>query len=275
MRNLIIRTLTGVVFLTVVIGSFFLPDFVFYLLFTAFALMGLYEYVVMMRKNGYKIAWKIPLLITLLLCSIAFLYSTLTDRTLYLLSIGVFVLLFIIPVIELYGKRKNPIVNMALTIWPLLWVALPFALTIFLQNIASNMVLAMLILIWTYDTLAYCAGSLFGKHRLFERISPKKSWEGFIISLCLTSVLSILFFYIPYFKTDIFTTIWHWIMFAVLIILSATAGDLVESLLKRSCHVKDSGHVLPGHGGILDRFDSLLFATPICVVYYVFFKFLI
>jgi phosphatidate cytidylyltransferase len=86
--------------------------------------------------------------------------------------------------------------------------------------------------------------------------------------------LSVLFYYIPYFWTAIFTTTWHWTGFSVVIILAATFGDLVESLLKRSCQVKDSGNILPGHGGILDRFDSLLFAAPVGAVYYVLFVFL-
>jgi phosphatidate cytidylyltransferase len=269
MCNLLTRTLTGILFLAVVVGAFFLPHFVFYLLFTAFAIIGIYEYVAVMRKNGYKIAWGLPMLITLLLCSATCCFNVIEMRhAMFLLLMLAFIALFIIPIVELYRKQKKPIISIAITVWPLLWIAVPFALVIVWQGIASSVVLAMLIIIWIYDTLAYCAGSLFGKHRLIERISPKKSWEGFLISLCLTSALSVLFYYIPYFQTDSFTTIWQWTGFAIVIILSATFGDLVESLFKRSCQVKDSGHILPGHGGILDRFDSLLFAGPAGAIYY-------
>jgi len=274
MRNLLTRTLTGILFLVVIIGSFFLPHPVFCLLFTAFAVIGMYEYIAMMRKNGYKIAWFLPILITLLLCSAAFCVhiSNVYVLLAFPLMMLALVALFLIPIVELYRKQKKPIINIASTIWALIWIAVPFTIVIIWQGYDSGVVLAMFIIIWIYDTLAYCAGSLFGKHRLFERISPKKSWEGFLISLCLTSSLSVLFYYISYFQTYTFTTIWHWIGFAVVIILSATFGDLVESLFKRSCQVKDSGHILPGHGGILDRFDSLLFAAPMGVVYYLLFE---
>jgi phosphatidate cytidylyltransferase len=273
MRNLIIRTFIGILLLMVVIGSFFLPPLCFYLLFTAFAIIGMYEYIAIISKIGYKIQWLLPILVTLLLCSAAFCLGRHAETNLIIiLPVLAFMAIWIIPIVELYRKQEQPINVITATLWPLLWIALPFALVIFWQSVSSGVVLAMLIIIWTYDTLAYCAGSFFGKHRLFERISPKKSWEGLLISLLLTSALATLFYFIPYFQAGkIFTTVWHWTGFAVVIIVAATFGDLVESMFKRSGQVKDSGYILPGHGGILDRFDSLLFAAPLGAVYYGFF----
>jgi phosphatidate cytidylyltransferase len=284
MHNLLIRTFIGILLLAIVIGSFFLPPLCFYLLFTVFATIGMYEYIAIMHKTGHKIQWLLPILITLLLCSTAFYFGRYAEIDLYagtwirielrflILPALVFIAIWLIPIVELYRKQEHSINITAATLWPLLWIALPFALVIFWQSVSSRVVLAMLIIIWTYDTLAYCAGSLFGKHRLFERISPKKSWEGLLVSLLLTSAIATLFYFIPYFQADkIFTKIWHWIGFAAVITVSATFGDLVESMLKRSGKVKDSGHILPGHGGILDRFDSLLFAAPFGAVYYSFF----
>ncbi|MDR1345653.1 MAG: phosphatidate cytidylyltransferase [Bacteroidales bacterium] len=285
MRNLLTRTFIGILFLAVVIGSFFLPHLCFYLLFTAFAIIGMYEYIAMMHKIGYKIQWLLPILITLLLCSTAFCFGRYADTGLnagiwirieprfIILPVLTFIAIWLIPIVELYRKQEQSTNIIATALWPLLWIAMPFALVILWQSVSSGVVLAMLIIIWTYDTLAYCTGSLFGKHRLFERISPKKSWEGLLVSLLLTSAIATLFYFIPYFQADkIFTTIWHWTGFAAIIIVSATFGDLVESMLKRGCQVKDSGYILPGHGGILDRFDSLLFAAPLGAVYYGFFS---
>ena len=118
------------------------------------------------------------------------------------------------------------------------------------------------ILLWANDTFAYLTGIIFGKHRLFERISPKKSWEGFFGGLVGTVVLSFLvaklFPVLPFY---------HWMAVAALIVVFGVYGDLIESLLKRNLKIKDSGHFLPGHGGILDRFDSVLLAAPMVYFY--------
>ena len=123
-------------------------------------------------------------------------------------------------------------------------------------------VLAFLILIWASDTFAYLGGSLFGKHKLAPSISPGKTWEGFLISCVLTAALAVGISYIPYFKAMVFTfTVWHWIVMALLVEVFGLMGDLIESLFKRKAGVKDSGKIIPGHGGVLDRVDSILFAA--------------
>lgn len=175
--------------------------------------------------------------------------------------------------IKLYKKtERKPFTNIAYTFLGIFYVAIPIALL----NIATfenkvydyQIIFGCLFILWASDTGAYFAGSLFGKRKLFERISPKKSWEGFIGG----AILAFGFAYgLPYFFSAIGhePTIrsWQWMVIGIIIIIGGTFGDLVESLLKRSIEIKDSGDSLPGHGGFLDRFDGLLISTPFIVAF--------
>jgi phosphatidate cytidylyltransferase len=262
---------TGLAFISLIILAFFAPTAYSHVLFLLFALLATQEYFRMVAKSSEET----PLLFTTCLSII----SLLAAFQLILYSKKLFIILILITLLsilitfaaELYRKKANPLQNIALSLLPLFWIALPFAIASIWMNYFSqkNLVLALFIIIWLYDTFAYCIGSLIGKHKLFARISPKKSWEGFIGSLILTVTMSVLFYYIPYFKVVSFTSPIHWIIFSILIIVAATFGDFVESCLKRSVDVKDSGNILPGHGGILDRFDSFFFATPIAFAFWI------
>jgi phosphatidate cytidylyltransferase len=180
----------------------------------------------------------------------------------------VFPLLFIVMIAELYKKSGNPFQNIAWTILAILYIAIPFALLTYFfgQNAAnwqerSGTILGFFVILWLNDTGAYFIGSLAGKHRLFERISPKKSWEGSIGGgvVALLTAWGISFIFTQY-------TIDQWLLIALVIIVLGTLGDLVESMLKRSIEIKDSGNILPGHGGLLDRFDAVLLASPFVFV---------
>jgi phosphatidate cytidylyltransferase len=175
--------------------------------------------------------------------------------------------------IKLYKKtERKPFTNIAYTFLGIFYVAVPIALL----NVATfenqvydyQIIFGCLFILWASDTGAYFAGSLFGKRKLFERISPKKSWEGFVGG----AILAFAFAYgLPYFFSAIGhePTIrsWQWMVIGVIIIVGGTFGDLVESLLKRSIEIKDSGTILPGHGGFLDRFDGLLISAPFIVAF--------
>lgn len=175
--------------------------------------------------------------------------------------------------IKLYKKfERKPFTNIAYTFLGIFYVAVPFALL----NIATfennrydyQIIFGCLFILWASDSGAYFAGTLFGKRKLFERISPKKSWEGFIGG----AILAFSFAYgLPYFFSAIGhePTIrsWQWMVIGLIIIIGGTFGDLVESLLKRSIEIKDSGTSLPGHGGFLDRFDGLLISAPFIVAF--------
>lgn len=182
-------------------------------------------------------------------------------------------LLIYLMVSELYLKKSNPILNWAYSMLSQVYIALPFALLNVLayqndQNAASSisynpiLPLSVFVFLWLNDTGAYCFGTLLGKHRLFERISPKKSWEGSIGGGIVVLAASLVFAY--YFP--IMTWI-EWAGLALVVVVFGTLGDLTESLLKRQLQIKDSGNILPGHGGMLDRFDSALMAIPAGVVY--------
>ena len=177
-------------------------------------------------------------------------------------------LLFAIFILELYKKNKSPFANISYTFVGFIYVTIPFCFFFSLgfladtNNYSFHLPLAFLLLLWASDTGAYLFGVKFGKTRLFERHSPKKSWEGFFGGM-FTSVLVSYFISIPF--TEMSPFIWGGM--AILIVSFGTLGDLVESMLKRSLDVKDSGTFLPGHGGFLDRFDGLLIAAPIVYVY--------
>lgn len=272
MKNLITRAVTGIIFVGIIVLSFFISPAFFHIIFLTFALISTWEFLQLAEKQGSEPQYMVPFLLTATILS-AFqlmMYSLPLFIILILLSV---LLIFTIPVVELFRKTEKPAVNISVSLFPTFWIALPFSIagmwTHFFE--AGNIVLALFIIIWLYDTLAYCAGSLFGKRPLFERISPKKSWEGFLISLVLTIMCTMIFVRIPYFQNIVFPTIFHWMGFAFVIIISGTLGDLVESLFKRSSKVKDSGNILPGHGGILDRFDSFLFAAPAGFIYWLLF----
>ncbi len=176
-------------------------------------------------------------------------------------------LISVLFIVELFRKQENPFEVIAFSVLGLIWIVVPFALInifpIYFGEQSKYLLLMMFIIIWANDTLAYCAGSIFGKHKLFERVSPKKTWEGTLISAVLTMLIAC-------FLPKIFAlnlTIVQMLVFSAIIIVAGTLGDLIESLFKRTMGVKDSGNILPGHGGMLDRFDSYLLVIPFVLFY--------
>lgn len=183
-------------------------------------------------------------------------------------GLGLFFLPFIL---EIYRKKSQPLVNIALTITGMLYIAVPLALLNLMNREDSlrflhlpALLAGFFIITWFYDTGAYLFGSAFGKSRFFERISPKKSWEGTIAGVIVALLTAVgLHFLTPG------ITLPDWLVIALLIILFGTFGDLAESLFKRSLGIKDSGSILPGHGGILDRFDTMFISVPFVFLYLV------
>lgn len=280
MKNLIQRAVTGLLFVAILVGAILYSPFSFMLLFMLISALAVWEFSCLVNKqenvhvNSFIAAGGGVLLF------LAFFGYSLS----YWNGISIFVpyllILIYMFVSELYLKRSNPINNWAYSIMSQIYVALPFALLCVLafmdmgnefhyDTVAYNGILPLSVFIfnWSNDTGAYCTGMLFGRHRLFERISPKKSWEGSIgggvISILVALIMA---HYFP------FLSIFQWIGFALVVVVFGTWGDLVESLLKRQLGIKDSGNILPGHGGMLDRFDSTLLAVPAVIVYLLFIK---
>ena len=173
-------------------------------------------------------------------------------------------------ILELYLKNDKPIRCLAVSLMSQIYIGIPLAcMTLMGKFIGLHFILAIFLMIWINDTGAFVVGSLLGKHRLFERISPKKSWEGFFGGWAFTLLAGWLFAIGGGYFWDVKWNVITWLIFATVVTLFSTWGDLVESLIKRNLHIKDSGNVIPGHGGILDRIDSLLLVMPACFIFLV------
>jgi phosphatidate cytidylyltransferase len=202
----------------------------------------------------------------------------------------IFPLMALVYMIKLYKKGEyKPFTNIAFTFLGIFYIAVPISLlnhvvfneqgnfADFTNFVTSNtynfqVILGILLILWATDTGAYFAGTFLGKNKLFERISPKKTWEGFIGGAVLAGIIAFIFNLILAGYNKQFLTVTDWIVITVIIVIGGTFGDLVESLLKRSIEIKDSGTSIPGHGGFLDRFDGLFISAPFVVAYLEIFK---
>lgn len=279
MKNLISRTVTGFVFILIIVLSFVLPIEYMFLLSLGISLLGMREFYKIAQRSGGSPQIGISTGMTILLfVSLYLIYREVikvSDFASLLLVVSIILIIPILltPIIELYRNKKRGLLNVALTYIPFFWIVIPLALGTMWAIYDAPVVLSVFLIVWASDSFAYISGVTFGKHRLFERISPKKSWEGCLISLVITILGSSLFSRIPYFEGGVFEHNYEWMGFALIVILFGTYGDLVQSMYKRAANVKDSGKLLPGHGGILDRFDSFFFALPAGFIYWLIFSF--
>lgn len=271
-NNFIQRAVTGVLFVAVLVGCILYGPLSFGILFTIICALSVHEFAHLVNQND-----EVTINSTITALGGAYLFLALMSFcTQQSIGSGVFLpyllLILYLMITELYLKRRNPIGNWAYSMLSQLYVALPFALlnVLAFQNSPTTssvtynpiLPLSIFVFIWLSDTGAYCVGSLIGKHHLFERISPKKSWEGSIGGGVFSIASSLVFaHFFP------IMSYWQWAGLAIVVVIFGTWGDLTESLMKRQLGIKDSGNILPGHGGMLDRFDSALIAIPAAVVY--------
>ena len=258
------RAITGIIFIIVLISSLLLGKWSFTLFFLAVSLLSLDEFYRIVNKDNIKpnrIAGGLLGLSVFL--SFAFFQLDWLSSTQLLVSVPFITLVFLW---ELYRKAKKPFINISYTFLGVIFAVIPFLFFLnlgFLEGTYNyHYPLGFLILLWSSDTGAYLVGRSFGKTRLFERHSPKKTWEGFLGGLALSIIASLILS--QYFHG---IEVWQWLLSAGLIATFGTYGDLCESMLKRSYNIKDSGTLLPGHGGLLDRFDGLLLAAPLVYVF--------
>ncbi len=266
LKDIYVRTLTGIVFLIVVIGSILLDPLAFFVVFSFFCFIGLKEFYKLANTDTNQKPtfeyYLFGILIYLIIGLSGLGYIDIRNTAI------IFVIFFIQIAIELFRKKSPQWKNIAIIITGYIYIAVPFGLmnSLFYTGAIdiprSGVLIGVFILIWTSDIFAYLVGSMFGKHRLFERISPKKSWEGSIGGL----VFALIAAYILSIFVDQLTLL-EWMILAIIMVVSGTIGDLVESLLKRNAGVKDSGTIFPGHGGVLDRFDAVMFAIPMVFVF--------
>ncbi len=268
MKKFITRAITGIVLVIVMLSAILFSPYSYALLFLVILTAGINEFNKLFKDSEVKPNKCLSYSISILLFVATFFIAQGKLEANYLMALSP--LFLIIMGAELYRKNEKPVENIAVSIFSVLYLAIPLALINFLvfpklinQNAYTpNLLIALFALIWIYDSGAYLFGVTMGKHRLFERISPKKSWEG-AIGGTFTAVLAAYFIagFIPEMEVK------HWIAISIITVVSSTFGDLTESMFKRYFGIKDSGHILPGHGGILDRFDSLFFAAPVVVMY--------
>ena len=265
MKNLVVRTFSGIVFVLLLLGSLLLGKYTFAVVFLFIAVGSLREFYNLLKESAITPLRIVGYTAGILFFLISFfIRSGLLPGQFYFL---LFPVLLLFPISELYKKSGKALENTAVGLWGFLYTAVPFGLSSFLVfdqygNYSPWLLIALLILIWAYDSGAYLFGISFGKHRLFERISPKKSWEGALGGTAVSVAAS---FVLQGFVTEIGFV--HWIIITLLTVIISTFGDLSESMFKRQFGLKDSGGIIPGHGGLLDRFDSLLFAIPVFVCY--------
>lgn len=263
MKNFWQRALTGIIFVLAIVGGLWWHEYSYLLIFLTVVVLGMLEFIEIVKVHKpvrAQVGWALFIGIFSYVLVFYVLRGNISVRWLVFivpLIIGVFIT-------EMYRKRESPLLNIAVTLLIPFYVALPFSFLHFLafhqDGYNYELILSFFVLIWANDTGAYLIGVTFGKHKFFPRISPKKTWEGFFGGISFTLLAGWL---ISNFSTDLR---WHyWLIVALIVSVMGAFGDLVESMLKRSVNLKDSGKFLPGHGGVLDRFDAVIFAAPLMV----------
>ena len=282
MNNFTKRTITGAGFVSILLTGLIFHPVLFYFVFGFIISLALFEFYNLGKYHKIEPQKYSGIFLGLLLFTLSFLQAS---RVINNMFFGVIIpVVIMISIIELYRRTPKPIENIAYTLFGVIWIALPFSLFNYMAFYKCNnldtsnnlfdigkyfdnsLILAFFILLWANDTFAYLTGVSIGKHRLFERISPKKSWEGFFGGLFFTILISLIlskFFNLYNIK--------HSVAIAVIISIFGTYGDLFESMFKRNIGIKDSGNILPGHGGILDRFDAVFVALPMVFLYEILF----
>lgn len=260
-KKLLIRSLSGLVYVAIILTCILTGQWPLTGMAIVFVVLATIEFEKITHELGTR---TLPVLIQDLLAGICLVCAWSNPL---LIVLWVFILLCRM-ILELYIKSETPLADMAKSMMTQLYIALPLSIMTFIgATWPIRFVLASFIMIWINDTGAFVVGSTLGRHRLFERISPKKSWEGFFGGLAFNVLAGWMFWMWCGDFFGIGFNAWQWMVYGCVVTLFATWGDLVESMIKRSLHIKDSGNIMPGHGGILDRIDSLLFVMPATLIY--------
>lgn len=278
MKNLMVRTLSGLVLVAVFVGAVLGSQWSFGALLLLILVGGQTEFYKLARETGLSPQRWMGLAVGVLLFALNFIVfrqfsRSVTDEAggavLYLL-LYIGLLLPTLFVCELFRRSATPLANLGATLLGVLYVAVPLSLLLYVPVLAGDgvwrpeTVLCYIFIIWANDVFAYLVGMTFGRHRLCERLSPKKSWEGFFGGIAGAVVLGLVA------ARVMDGSCWVWAGLALVAAATGVLGDLVESMFKRAAGVKDSGTLIPGHGGVLDRFDAMLLSAPFVFVYMLF-----
>ncbi len=275
MKNFIVRTITGIIFVAAIVASFLRPE-AMVLLFSIITGLTIWEFTGLVNERENV---NVNRFISTVAGVYFFFAMTYFCSDLYggaaksVVFIPYLVTILYLLIAELYLKHPDPIQDWAYTMLSQMYIALPFSMLNVLAFTATNngvvtfntlLPLSIFVFLWVNDSGAYCVGSLLGRHKLFPRISPGKSWEGSVGGAVFVLAAA---YAISYFLDERMLTLPQWLGLGLVVVVFGTWGDLIESLFKRTLGIKDSGTILPGHGGMLDRFDSSLLAIPAAVVY--------
>lgn len=279
MKNLTVRSMSGLVLGVVVLGAIAWSQWSFGALLLALLVVGTNEFYALAEKQGDRPQRFTGIVAGAVLFALNFFFSrcivgnggTVVLGNYPLALFGLAFLLLLLPamfICELYRKGQNPAGNIGTTLTGVVYVSLPLSLMCYIPVIGGVWnpwpMLFFVFIIWANDVFAYLTGMTFGRHRLFERLSPKKSWEGFFGGVAGAVAVGLVASHVLGYAW------WVWALLALVAAVTGVLGDLVESMFKRAAGVKDSGALIPGHGGVLDRFDAMLIAAPFVVAYMLF-----
>ncbi len=260
MNNILVRALSGAMFVGIVIGAFLWGLLPTIALLGIFMTIGLVEFYGLFPKAVSGAGHKVSGIAMGLLIFIGIAGNQLNwwavDALFYLIPI-----LFLPFIGMLFSNDEQPIKGLAVQFMSWIYIVLPFLLMIQIYSMSSSAgtwryIIGLFIIVWSNDTFAYLSGRAFGKTKLFEKVSPKKTWEGTVGGILMSVVTAMIY---AYFQDEQY---FFWAIAGVIIAPAAVVGDLIESKIKRTVGVKDTGNIMPGHGGVLDRFDAVIFATP-------------
>jgi phosphatidate cytidylyltransferase len=268
LKDLTRRSVTGFIYILLMLGGAAFHPVIFAIIFGTFLYFTQLEFYKLVENAGSRPRKNTGLTFGMLFFLVCFgMVNNVLPEKSYLIFIPVLTFIFLF---EAFSERSGILQNSAITFTGFVYVAIPFSLLNFIVHpgypnypvFNSNVLIGVFFVVWVYDSFAYLTGSKYGKHKLNRKISPNKSWEGCIggtvAALLIGMVNSFLFIQL---------SLIEWLLLSLLIVVFGTLGDLFESIIKRRLNVKDSGTMLPGHGGLLDRFDSLLFAIPVVYVW--------
>lgn len=272
-QGLLQRLMTAIIFSAIMIGGIYGGKIPFLFLFAIIACLCLWEFLSMVLTGKAKqdrIRKFLGIVVGMVPFTLEAIYLLnlvrFPGQFIVLSSFALFLLIFLIFIYELFSKSEKPFNNLAFIVLGMIYIGFPFALLSFVAmgrgSYYPNIVFGLLLVTWCSDTAAYLVGSMFGKTPLLPRISPKKTWEGTLGGAMVTLLFT---FVLSQFITEL--SLVNWFFIAFIIIIFGGFGDLIESMLKRSFQIKDSGRLLPGHGGILDRFDAFIFMMPFAGAY--------
>lgn len=270
MNNLQKRTVSGFFFVAIIIGAVLWSQWSFLLLFLLINILILNEFYTIVKADIQVVIKFYAIILGCLVFILPAIFKLeILSVKYYLIFIPLIPITFIL---ELFLNKKCNFNNIGITLIGIIYICVPLSI---MSYVAFNngaysyeLILPLFIFTWINDIFAYLIGKFFGKRKLFERLSPLKTWEGFIGGMLVTILFA---FPMDYFFNDI--SLLNWFILAIIVSISATLGDLVESMLKRNFNIKDSGAFLPGHGGFLDRFDALLFVIPFYSFFILFFTY--